>query len=422
MHFSRTAAPQRPLRRTGRSSLAVTAMSALLVAAAGAPASAAPAAMTLSSPAGPSGGGNMVVGTLTGAGVKATTFPAGTLPTVQFQYVGGPVSGCAAIAQEMAEISAEGAVATGGVVQVSPLDVRRISGTRIAFKVPSTDYLGNGVNTGGLVLTEDQITAKWNVCVYDSDSTANSSLLAASTYTLVRRPTITSIVPASSPASGGQTITVNGTGFTAVNTPITASIGDVPLTDIEVAPNGASFTATTGPRAAGSGLLLTVTTAGGSVNSIDPDNDINTNDNPITFEYSNGVRVLPNTAPAGSVLTVYLTGVGFSQLTFVAGPPTSNNAHIFLVAGAYDAANNRGVAECRDVTVLNDTELVCTLNLAGNRLSPTTSAPLPNTTIADNAYLLTVVSDGGLGAGSGPGSQANPSVVSTGATFVVAPY
>lgn len=77
-----------------------------------------------------------------------------------------------------------------------------------------------------------------------------------------------------------------------------------------------------------------------------------------------------------------------------------------------------GVAECEVVVVVSDAELVCTLDLAANQLSPLTSATVPNTPIVEGAYILTVVANGATDAGY----DANPTIVSSGATFTVAPY
>jgi hypothetical protein len=161
------------------------------------------------------------------------------------------------------------------------------------------------------------------------------------------------------------------------------------------------------------------------VSSLDPDNnglpedgDGATEDAPIPFTYSNGITISPNTAASGSTVTLDVYGAGFSQLNFdPAGTPTSGNAHVFLVKDAYDAAGNRGVAECA-VVVVSDTELICTLDLSADQLSPQDSTTVPNTPIADGAYMLTVVADGDIGAGIG----ANPTIISSGAAFIVAPY
>ena len=181
-----------------------------------------------------------------------------------------------------------------------------------------------------------QTTAKWNICVYDSDSTTTSTLLATAGYTPAVRPRISAIIPASSPASGGQSITVAGAGFSAASNATTATIGGAALTNIKVAPNGRSFT--------------------------DP------------------------------------------------------SAHVFLVKDAYVAATNRGVQECRKVLVVNNTELICTLDLLGDRLTPeggTTSGP-----VAEGTYTVTVVANGATDAGD----AANPTIVSSGSTFTVSQF
>jgi hypothetical protein len=420
-----------PIRRPGRAALASLAATAILLAGVNVPASAAPLPMTLSTAYGPSGGGGTVIGTVTSTTAVPTPIPAGAIPTVQFQYVGTGSTPCGTMAKAVTQIAGSGTTTTAGVLTVDPNAVKRISTTKVAFWVPSSSYPAwvsgspSTVNTTGLVLVGSQTTAKWNVCVYDSDSTTASTLIASAAYTLALRPTITSISPTSSPAAGGQSITVNGTGFTAVSTPINGSIGGAALTSIKVATGGNSFTATTGPRAAGTGLALTVNAPGGQVSSLDPDNNglaqdgnPSTNDAPIPFSYSNGITITPNTAPSGSGLTLDVIGAGFSLLNFETGiNPTSSLAHVFLVSGTYVAASNRGVAECT-VDVVSDTELICFLDLSGDQLNPATSAPVPGTPIANGAYFLTLVANGATNAAG----AANPTVMSSGSAFIVAAY
>lgn len=401
-----------------------TTIAAVLTAAGlGSPASAAASAMTLSSVTGPSAGGNSITGTVA---ASALAFPAGTTPTVQFQYFGTGSTACSASARAVTQIAGSGTATTAGVLTAEPDTVLRISTTKIVFQVPSRAYPAldeNGnpsaVNAGGLVLVGAQTSAKWNVCVYDSDSTVSSTLLATATYTLAARPAITAVLPASSPSGGGQTITVNGSGFSTVVTPTTGSIGGAALTNIKVASNGNSLTAVTGPRAAGSGLALTLNTPGGPVSSLDPDNNPATNDTPIPFAYSNGITITPNTAPVGTQANIEVKGAGFAGLTFAAGgTPTSSQAHVFLVKGAYDPAANRGVAECEVIVVVSDNELVCSLDLAADQLNPVDSTTVPATPIVNDAYILTVVANGATNAGP----AADPTIVSSGAAFIVAPY
>lgn len=401
--------------------LVCAATTVLAVAGVAGPASAAPQTLTLSNYFGVSGGGNTIVGTVPAS--ASNTFAAGSVPVVQFQS--GP---CANQSKPVAPIVAgPGGTLTAGAVTARPNDVTRISGTKVAFKVPSSPYPeldSNGspstVNPNGLALVSGQTSAKWSVCLYDTD-TSSGTLLASATYTLVLKPTITGVTPSAGPAGGGTTITVTGTGFLPASTssPTTASIGGAPLTNIKVASNGTSFTGVTGPRAAESNLFLTVNAAGGQVVSSDPDNDPTTYEAPVLFDYSNGITVTPTQTAGGTTVTLDIIGAGFSDLTFDAnGGPTSPNAHVFLVRGAYVAAGNRGVAECSNVVVVADTELICTLDLSGGSLNPVTSAAAPGTPVPDGAYTVTVVRRGATNAGS----DAEPTIVSSGSTFTVGPY
>lgn len=410
---------QHPFVRAAGSALVSVATSALFVVAAAAPARAAPLPMTLSNSGGPSGGGNLVVGSITPSAAIPIPIASGTVPLVQFQFVGAASPVCSATARPVTQIVATGTTTTAGVVTVDPADVKRVSHTRVAFEVPSGSYpQGNGINARGLVLAAAQTMAKWNVCIYDSDSPDSSTLLAAAPYTLVARPKITSIIPATSPASGGQLITVNGAGFGTGSVNVT--VGGSALTDIKIAANGNSLTGVTAPRVPSANLELKVTAAGGTVGSLDPDNDPMTDDAPILFSYTNGITISPSSSPAGRMVTIDIQGVGFNRLDFgpPGGEPTSDYAHVFLVSGGYSSATNRGVAECADAVVLSDTELVCTLDLSADKLSPANSAVVDDTPIPEGAYILTVVEDGSTSAGP----AAAPTVVSTGAVFVVAPY
>lgn len=417
------------MRKAQRAGLASIATTALVIAGVAAPAMAAPQSMTLSSVAGPSGVGKTIIGTVPATTANPITFASGSSPTVQFQY-----SSCGNTAKTVTQIDGTGTGNTAGVLTVDPAQVQRISPTKIAFHVPTgafPAYDANGnastINQNGLVLAASQVSSKWSVCVYDSDSTTTSTLLATASYTITLRPTITGITPVSSPAGGGQTITVTGTGFTSVAAPITGQIGGVDLTNIKVAPNGTSLTAVTGPRAGGSNLALTITTSGGTVSGLDPDNngqpqdnDATTNDAPIPFAYSNGITISPNTASVPSTVTVDVVGAGFAALDFDAGStPTSANAHVFLVSGAYNSSTNRGVAECVVSAVISDNELVCALDLSKERLSPMDSQTVTGLQVVDGAYILTVVATGTMGASV---ANTNPTVISSGAAFIVAPY
>jgi hypothetical protein len=415
----------------GRACLSSAAATALILGVAAAPADAATAAlaMSLSSTTGPSGGGNTLIGTVIASTANPIPFAAGSIPAVQFQY-----NACSAKARAVTQIAATTTATTAGVLTVNPENVKRMLGTKIAFEVPSKSYPAeiNGststINTGGLVLAGTQTSAKWNICVYDSSSTETSMLLAQAPYTVGIRPKITGIIPSSGSVLGGQTITVTGAGFSTANNATTATIGGASLTGIKVAANGNSFVATTGSRAAGTGLPLTVNTPGGPVSSTDPDNngapqddDDDTADAPISFTYSNGVQVSPSTAPTGAKVDLLIKGIGFQQLIFdrsADATPTSTSAHIFLVKDAYVAASNRGVQECKGVLVASNTDMVCTLDLTADRLEPATSAVSTGNKVVEGTYSVVVVANGATDAAD----AAAPTIISSGSTFTVAPY
>jgi hypothetical protein len=388
--------------------------------------------MTLSSTSGPSGGGNPLIATATATAAIPAPFPLTGAAVVQFQYSGTGSTSCGTKYKEDKQIASAGTATTAGVLTVNPADVQQVSTTKLAFKVPSGPYPAqvNGqdstLNVKGLALGEAQTTAKWFVCVYDSASTSASTLMAASTYTLNVRPKIARILPMSSPAGGGQTVTVAGTGF---GTGTTATLGGTPMTGIKLAGNGTSFTAVAPAHAPASDLALVVNTPGGPVSSIDPDNnsepqdqDDDTADAPLTFLYSNGITVTPANAPAGSKVSVDVKGVGFSALSFNkggAGSPTDSKAHVFLVRDAYDPATNRGVQECLNVLVISNVELVCSLDLSADSLKPTDSSTDTGKKVTEGTYTLTVVATGD---DTAQAADVAATIVSTGSTFVVAPY
>ncbi|GAA4590293.1 hypothetical protein GCM10023107_15870 [Actinoplanes octamycinicus] len=298
-----------------------TAAAGVAVATADLPAYAAPVALILSSTTGPSAGGNALTGTATPTTANPSPFPDGSTLAVQFQFYGTSNTSCygAAASQTAsprpaASVAASGGTTTAGVQNAT--GVKRVSTTKIAFTVPT-----------GLSLVSGQTTSKWNVCVYD---TSTSSLLATTTYTINARPKITSITPASSPSLGGQTITINGEGFATTAGATTATIGGAALTNIKMNSSGTSFTAVTPQHAPDSALAVIVSTSGGTVSSLDPDNNNlpqdnsnATNDAPIPFSYSNGVTVTPNTSPNTTSVDIDVRGVGFQD--FILPDANSDN-------------------------------------------------------------------------------------------------
>jgi hypothetical protein len=164
---------------------------------------------------------------------------------------------------------------------------------------------------------------------------------------------ITGISPPIGSSQGGTAITVTGMGFAGS---LTATLDGTALRSVVAADDGTGFTAVVPSHAPGD-VPLTVTTAIGSTSEV--------------FTYTDGITVQPGTAPGtAAARAIDLTGIGFSALTFAAGTPDDTNAHVYLVAGAYDPTDQGDgtktdgeIDECTGVLVVGDTELICTLDL-----------------------------------------------------------
>jgi hypothetical protein len=401
------------------------AVAALTLAAAAAGVAVAPAANaaavagTLSATSGPSGGTNTI--TMTTAVSKflsGSTF-------VQFQVKATATSACSANFGTAATVAA-----TTGVVNVNAPGVtssgsggatKILSATKLAITIPNTVALPTGTTTLGL-----------NVCVYNGNTTASTSttaniVIVNGAYTIASAPAIASISPAGGPALGGGTVTVTGSGFVAG---MSGNLSGAALTSVTLV-DATHFTAVVPAHSAGV-LNLSVTTPGGTKNKT-------AGGAFVTYTYSNGIVVSPDTTPTATAGTdLDIDGVGFASIDFsttTGAHIADNNGHVYIVAGAYDPTDNSGVktvvetGECVNVLVISDTELVCTLDTAD-----ADGAGSGTAAIADGTYTITVVNDGGVdvqagGTGYTGGSVtagADPnysqSVISSGATFTVANY
>jgi hypothetical protein len=348
---------------------------------------------------------------------------------VEFQAVTASVTTCSSLYKASAAIAGTAGVLTAGVVPVTAT-VLRINSSRIAVTVPS-----------GLALPTGFTTAKFLMCVYDTNSTTASNLLATANYSIAAKPTITNITPTAGPALGGYTISVSGTGFTSGTT---ATLGNVPISDATVNSTGTLLTGTAPARPAGSNISLVITTLGGTVSSHDPNQDGVYTD-ATDFTLYNGLVVTPNTAPSGTTPNLDVQGVGFSGMTLsdttasplgVAGSTGTVNtdfaadsvtttAHIVLVskssgyAAAAGASGTRPVTLCMNPLVLSDTELLCTLDLTES-LDPTLADTTgSNVDVPNGAYNLQIIQTGAAAATS---TQYAATTITSGSTFTVSPY
>ncbi|MFI6761278.1 beta strand repeat-containing protein [Micromonospora sp. NPDC050417] len=115
-------------------------------------------------------------------------------------------------------------------------------------------------------------------------------------------PTTASITPDEGPQSGGQTVTITGTGFVPGGTTVT--FDGVPATGVAVAPGGTSLTAVTPPGAIGPASVV-VSTVNGSAP-------------PLGYTYlADGSAAVvtgltPTSGPTVGGTTVTITGTGFT--------------------------------------------------------------------------------------------------------------
>jgi hypothetical protein len=340
-----------------RAGITTGAIAAIVIAAAP-PAFAAAVTVTLSATTGPSIGGNTITASATTAYLSGYTAPgtAFTVPACPATYSTTPVTPSASVGYVPATV------------------VKKLSNTKAAITVPA-----------GVVTVGSAATTKYNVCIYGTQ-TAGSALLGNATYTVAVAPTVTTVTPSSGPAQGGSTITVSGTGFPTTAGSITATIGGSSLLSITPV-STTSFTAVTPAHAAGANLTLSIGTTAGTLNKTN------------AFSYTNGIVIGPNTGPNTGPIDVDVQGVGYLALDFTTttgSTPDDTNGHVYLVNGAYNAANNGGVktqaevAECTDVILISDTELICSLQLAKSLDSAGLSA------VAAHANTTRTITDGVL--------------------------
>ncbi|BCY13914.1 IPT/TIG domain-containing protein [Actinoplanes sp. L3-i22] len=262
-------------------------------------------------------------------------------------------------------------------IPVDPVNsVRKLSNTRLATTAPAF-YADPTAATAAFTLAGSG-TIGWNACIYDGSSDGQSNLVVANPYKVTTIQTSTGVSPKAGPALGGSLITVTGTAFPTDPSLISATLGGVPLTDITPL-SSTAFTARTARHAPASNVALVVTTASGS-------HKLNN-----AFSYTSALVVAPNTASNNRIVQVVVDGVGFQSAGW--DNTLTSGAHVFLVKGNYSSTDiggtvraNPPVADCNNVLVLSDTELICKLDLT-NRLDKTGAAVQAATPTAGNAVV-----------------------------------
>lgn len=253
------------------------------------------------------------------------------------------------------------------------------------------------------------------ICVWSAaaGTTSGASLLSSTTatgFTAYTAPTVTNVAPVSGPSIGGTSVTITGTGFST-----TAASNKVTIAGAAATVTSASATTlvVTAPAGTSSTGAIIVNSPSGTVTAT------------ATYAYQDGLTVTPNTTTTTAAVNLDVLGSGFKSVTFAAAVSTAGqnftkdaNAHIVLAvkafnpalmaAGAYAAG--AAAAECTDVVVLSDTELICTLD-------PTvTAAPAGALTVG--SYQVHLMSDNH----TTDTSFVRSTIVTSGSAFTIAPY
>nr|WP_269330251.1 IPT/TIG domain-containing protein [Kineosporia babensis] len=211
-----------------------------------------------------------------------------------------------------------------------------------------------------------------------------SAATAASTYTYVGQPTLTSISPASGPTAGGNTVTLTGTGFTNVNvvnfgllTPATFTV----VSDTEIR--------ATAPAVVGAQLRLV------SVNSVAYGTS---GTQPYQYVDAPTVTLLtPSTGPVAGGTTVTVAGSGFTGATQVLfdGVPGTNIA--ISTDSTLTVRSPAGTVGAADVTVVGiggTSSALGTLNDFTYVAAPAITSLSPTSGSAASATSVTITGTG----------------------------
>jgi len=288
-------------------------------------------------------------------------------------------------------------VTTAGPV-FNATSVTVVSGTKLVVKAPT------GLGSSGTGLT-------YNICVYDNAGGAATQALSTAPYKVYAAPTFTAISPVSGPSLGGGSVTISGTNLTATSK---VTIGGVALVSPTISTANQTITGTLPAHAPGA-VDVVITTEGGPVTAA------------TAYNYRDGLNVTPNTMAGNASVVLDIFGAGFSaplDFTTTDGTAQSNNkSHVFLVQGNFDPSATAGdptsaEAECENVIVLSDTELICTLNGASANNAGLVSGALP-----DGAYSIVMVNNAlSTFVAGATGATYRETIITSGSSFTVAPY
>ncbi|MBM7077169.1 IPT/TIG domain-containing protein [Micromonospora humida] len=229
-----------------------------------------------------------------GPALVELVFPAGRVTAPTFTYLGPTITSI---------VPDTGPTAGGTTVTITGTGFTGATGVTFG-DTPGTNVTVNPGGTSLTVVTPPGQVGPVDVTVLlpGADATAPDGF----TY-VAAPPTVASITPNTGPQSGGQTVTITGTGFVPGDTTVT--FDGVPAADVTVAPGGTSLTAVTPPGAVGPAVVL-VTTGGGTAA-------------PLGYTYladgsaATVTGLTPTSGPTSGGTTVTITGTGFTAATGV---------------------------------------------------------------------------------------------------------
>jgi len=269
--------------------------------------------ITAKTPAGSAGTASVLVTTPSGTNSANTLYTHQAAPTVtSISPSSGPLAGGQAVTITGTNFTGATAVTIGGTAATG---VTVVTATTITATTPA-----GSAGTASVLVT-----------------TPSGTYSAGALYTHQAAPTVTSISPSSGSLTGGQPVTVKGTGFTGVTS---VTIGGTAATAVIVT-GSTSLTAITPAGSAGTASVL-VTTPGGT-------NSANT-----LYTYQAGstaTALRPSSGPLAGGQSVTFAGSGFTGATAVAIGGTAATAVTLVGSTAITAATSVGRAGTASVLV-----------------------------------------------------------------------
>ncbi|MFF5079102.1 beta strand repeat-containing protein [Actinoplanes sp. NPDC000266] len=269
----------------------------------------------------------------------------------------------------------------------------------------------------------------YSVCVYISNGTAK--LAAVATYTVAAVPALSTVSPAQGPALGGNTVTVSGTNLPTTAGAIEVTIGNTPVAPNKVTVGEATFFTFVAPAHSTGSADIVIKTEVGTATLAG------------AYTYVNSISVTPNSASnTNTAVALDIFGTGFLSYSF-SSATASTGAHVYLVRGSYEGllitgtsapkerTNVNVAADCGAVWVVEDTELLCVMDLTTSMLATgaassstgtrtvTLSGSAASATVTSSTSIFTLSDVGEPVSGSGIDTDSYISKVVDGRTIVL---